>query len=62
MKKSLEDYLTESEKNIMKKLEEDYKKTGDVKSYQTAQQLLSIAETRRSVNKLNGRDYNVNRF
>lgn len=52
MKKSLEDYLTESEKNIMKKLEEDYKKTGDVKSYQTAQELLSIAEARRRMNKL----------
>lgn len=62
MKKLLEDYLTESEKNIMKKLEEDHKKTGDVKSYQTAQELLSIAETRRSMNKLKGRDYNVNRF
>lgn len=52
MKKSLEDYLTKSEKNIMKKLEEDYKKTGDVKSYQTAQELLSTAEIRRNMNKL----------
>lgn len=54
MKKTLEYYLTESEKNVMKKLEEDYKKTGDIKSYQTAQQLLSVAETRRSMNKLKG--------
>ena len=52
--KKIEDYLTESEKNVMKKLEEDYKKTGDKKSYQTAQELLSIAETKRSKNRLKG--------
>ena len=32
MKNSVEDYLTEKEKAVMKKLEEDYKKTGDKKS------------------------------
>lgn len=52
MKNSVEDYLTEKEITVMKKLEEDYKKTGDVKSYQSAQELLSIAETRRRMNKL----------
>lgn len=53
MKNLVEDYLTEKEKTVMKKLQEDYKKTGDVKSYQSAQELLSIAETRRRMNKLN---------
>ena len=46
MKNSIEDYLTEKEKTVMKKLEEDYKKTGDKKSYQIAQGLLSMAEAR----------------
>lgn len=52
MNKALEDYLTESEKKVMQVLEKDYKATGDIKSYQSAQELLSIAETRRGMNKL----------
>lgn len=42
-----ENDLTTAEKIIIDKLEEDYRKTMDIKSYQTAQQLLSITKTRR---------------
>ena len=52
MKRSAESYLNEKEKVVIEKLKEDYKSTGDIKSYQSAQELLSIAETRRHINKL----------
>lgn len=47
MEMSAENYLTDKEKIVIRKLEEDYKITKDIKSYQCAKELLLLAETRR---------------
>ena len=54
MSKELEDYLTEPEKKLMRILEENYRKTGNKWLYQSAQQLLQIAETRRCKKRFKG--------